>query len=169
MGGKETKKKNKHHGSGSVYRRKSDGRWVVKYKPHNALNPIIKTASTKKDAQAVLKELKRLEVLGIQTSNQTVAYLMETWLETFRRYSLKPGSYDGEESNYLCHIKPTIGDCQCHQITAAMLQRLINDKGRELGYTALSKVYGLLTRFFLYILDEKIIEKNPMATVVMPQ
>ena len=162
-------KKYNRYGEGSVYQRDSDGRWVTKYKPENSIKPIVRTSKTEKEAKEKLKELKRLEVLKIQTSNQTIENLMETWLETFRQPVLKPQTYDKEESVYLCHIKPTIGEYQCHHVNSMMLQNLVNDKSRQLGHKALSKVFGLLDKFFEYTLNEQMIEKNPMISVSMPK
>jgi len=119
--GTTTRKKKRPYDDGSVYQRSSDGRWVAKYKPEHEIKPIQRYAKTEKEAKQKLKELKRLEAKGIHTSNQKISDLMETWLETFRSVKLKPGSYDATESNYLCHIKPFLGDYQPHHITSMML------------------------------------------------
>jgi len=94
---------------------------------------------------------------------------MDTWFQTFRMPTLKPQSYDTDETAYLCHIKPIIGDYQAHHVTDIILQRLVNEKGKELSHKTLSRVFGILSNFFEHIFTKKIIEENPMATVVMPK
>lgn len=163
------KKKYNRYGDGSIYQRKSDGRWITKYRPKNTVKYITKSSKTEKEAKEKLKELKRLETLGIQLSQQHLSVLMDNWLETFRMPMLKRQAYDTEESSYLCHIKPYIGEYQPHQITSTMLQKLINSRAEKLGYNALSKVFRILKQFFNFLASEKIIDKNPMNVVSMPR
>jgi len=163
-----TKKNYNRYGDGSIYQRK-DGYFVAKYKPNNNAKPIIRYAKTEKGAKEKLKELKRLETLGVKNSNQKLDFLFMDWLVTFRKPALKPQSFDRVERMYLCHIQPSLGDYQIHQIDDTMLQRLIVQKGGELGHKTLSSLNGLLKSFFDYISRKKIIEDNPMLTVVMPK
>lgn len=162
------KPKTRSYAEGSVYQT-NDGRWVAKYKFKNDKNATRRYCKNESAAKKKLKELKALEAKGVKISNQKIEDLMEHWLVTFRSLKLKPASYDAVESNYLLHIKPFIGDYQPHHITSTMLQKLINERANKLGYTALSKVYSILNKFFTYIHEESIIEKNLMNSVEMPQ
>ena len=169
MATKKAKKKYNRYGEGSVYLRSSDGRWVTKYKAPGATKHTWCSSKTEKIANEKLKELKRLAALGVQASNQTIADLMQTWLETFKKSKLAPASYDTDETAYLCHIEPTLGDYQAQQVTDVILQQLINQKNEELAHKTLSRVYSLLKNFFKYLATKKIIEEDPMIIVGMPK
>lgn len=164
------KQQNKRrYSEGSVYQRQSDGRWVTKYKPHNAPKPIERTSKTEKEAKAKLKEIKKNEILNLKTWDQNLSVLMYDWLHEFRATDVKPQTFDKIESVLRLHIAPVVGDYKCHQVTSAMLQKLLNDKAKEMGHDALSKVNSFLNRFFLYAHNENSISKNPMINVNMPK
>src|SRR3954470_23610474 len=86
-------------GTGSVYRRKADGRWVaaVSTGPRGNRTTTVRYAprgdNTKRAANALLDELRRLVQPAISSGRMTTGQYLRSWLDTAGRRSLKASTW----------------------------------------------------------------------------
>jgi integrase len=102
-------------GSGSVYRRKSDGRWTAALStgPRGNRLTMVRYAprgdNTKRAAVALLDELRRLARPSMSSGRTTVGQYLRSWLDTAGRRSLKPSTWRTYDVALRLHIEPSIG------------------------------------------------------------
>jgi integrase len=118
-------------GGGSVYQRKSDGRWVgavmVGYLPNGKIDRRTVYAATEKDARKKLAEVVRNNDRGTlpakQTLKDTVGGYLETWLES-QRGSLKPNTYIRYCQLLRLHVVPEIGTVKLASLKPEDVQKM---------------------------------------------
>lgn len=131
----------KAHGY-SVYQRQSDGRWgwavTVGYLPNG--NPerrqgICKTQKAAKDKalEALAKHKTGAHVPAGR--DKTVGDFLEDWLELYIRPHREPKTVSYYEGNIKNHIIPALGRTGLRKLTAAQVQKLINDKAKPFQVT----------------------------------
>ena len=93
---------------------------------------------------------------------------MQKWLELFKFPSVERTTYDRCECTAQSLIYPWLGRKMVVNITAADITRLLNQRMNEgYAYTTVKKIYHVLGEYFRYLVEQGVIEKNPMASVPM--
>lgn len=166
---KETTKKRRKKGAGSIMR-KANGTYlgritILGYEPFSC------TGATKKEVERKLEEFKiRTLKKEIIPQRIFVSSYIESWLENVKKPSLKASSFDRLERTYLTQIKDSrVGRCQLGNITSMDVQGLINEKSRTLSYSSLKKIYELLNGCFEYAVICREMDFNPVRAVQMPK
>ncbi|HEX2988969.1 MAG TPA: site-specific integrase [Chloroflexota bacterium] len=110
------------YGVGSVYQRKSDGRWVAKL--GNDGKPITRYAATEKEAKTILVALQRecgqngtLATPG----NRTVNDLLDLWLQTAQP-NLKPRTFHDYQARCKRHLRPVLGHVKLSKLSPERVQ-----------------------------------------------
>jgi integrase len=135
-----SKSQRRDHGSGSIYQRSSDGRWIGTFESgwtsKGTRRRITVSAKTQAECKRRLRD-KRLAVdrgeLG--TSERTT---VKAWAETYlemRRRDLSPKGYNAAASPIRKWIVPTIGHRRLAQLTPADV-RAVADAQRAAGRQA---------------------------------
>src|SRR6266576_1391802 len=98
-------------GTGSRYRRKSDGRWVaaISSGPRGNRTTMVRYARSRREADAALDELRRLVRPTPGSGRTTVGVFLESWMETAGRRSLKPSTWRTYDVALRLHVAPAIG------------------------------------------------------------
>jgi len=125
---------------GSIYRRKSDGRWcatvLVGY--NSAGRPIRKTltAKTRQEAAQRLRSMQRIQEDGspIPDATMTVAGLIERWSTDILPNQLARRGADNYRSVARNHILPTLGRLKLQSLSVADVDRLLAQKVAD-GYS----------------------------------
>lgn len=129
-------------GSGSVYRRKSDGRWAgtieAGWTARGTRRRIVVTAKTKRDALVKLQAKRReLAAHGLPEENVrtalTVKAYAEEWLNVIE-HEVSPASFANARSSIHKWVIPTIGHRRLSQLGARDIRavsRAILDAGRK--------------------------------------
>ena len=89
-----------------------------------------KTFKTKKEAQAYLVAW-RVEIdrgVAVDRSQQTVAQMMEYWLQTHVRPRLRPKTVYDYEQTITKHILPALGPIPVQKLGPDVLQQFYSDK-----------------------------------------
>lgn len=166
---KETTKKRRKKGAGSIMR-KANGTYlgritILGYEPFSC------TGATKKEVERKLEEFKiRTLKKEIIPQRIFVSSYIESWLENVKKPSLKASSFDRLERTYLTQIKDSrVGRCQLGNLTSMDVQGLINEKSRTLSYSSLKKIYELLNGCFEYAVICREMDFNPVRAVQMPK
>ena len=166
---KETTKKRRKKGAGSIMR-KANGTYLGRI-AISGYEPFSCTGATKKEVERKLEEFK-IRTLKKEVIPQKIFVntYIEKWMETVKRPSLKAASYDRLERTYLTQIKDSrVGRCQLGNITSMDVQGLINEKSRTLSYSSLKKIYELLNGCFEYAVICREMDFNPVRAVQMPK
>ena len=166
---KETTKKRRKKGAGSIMR-KANGTYLGRI-AISGYEPFSCTGATKKEVERKLEEFK-IRTLKKEVIPQKIFVntYIEKWMETVKRPSLKAASFDRLERTYLTQIKDSrVGRCQLGNITTMDVQGLINEKSRTLSYSSLKKIYELLNGCFEYAVICREMDFNPVRAVQMPK
>ena len=93
---------------------------------------------------------------------------MQKWLEIFKFPSIERTTYDRYECTAKNQIYSLLGDKIVENITAADIKQLLNHwMQKGLAWTTVKKVYIILGEYFKYLLQQEIIQKNPMNSAPM--
>lgn len=111
---------------GSVYRRKSDGRWVatISVGPRGKQQRLIRYGPTKKAAEAELDELRKL-VPAPGGPKTTVGAYLRSWLDVAGRRSLKDSTWRTYDAALRLHIDPAIGHLSLARLTAEHVDMML--------------------------------------------
>ena len=138
---------------GSRYRRKSDGRWVaaISTGPRGNRTTLVRYGKTRKEADELLDELRRLARPATGSGRTTVGQYLRSWLESAGRRSLKASTWRTYELALRLHIDPAIGHVTLARLTAehvdTMLAGLTHSRtGEPLDAKGQRNVLGFLGR-----------------------
>lgn len=129
-------------GEGSVYRRKSDGRWVAALSvgPRDDRVIVRRYARTKAGARELLREL-------IDRPSPTMtpvgAYLAE-WVRDAR--NIRPTTRRGYQAVVTYHLTPTIGHIPLAELTPAHVEAMLADLDGTMSPKSLRNVHVVLRR-----------------------
>lgn len=165
---KNINKPRREKGAGSITLRK-DGTYMGRI----TLSGIVKTVYGKSEAEVKRKltECRNGMIRGENIIKKIkVSDYIEQWMETYKKPSLKPSSYDRLERTYIHHVKnTTVGKSQMGNISTKDLQTLINTKSMVLSFSSLKKVYELLNSCLRSAKIAKDLNFNPMDGVILPK
>lgn len=140
-----SKENPRDYGSGSVYPRKSDGRWVgtieAGYTESGARRRVVVTAKTEIGAKRKLREKrKKIEKDGVPSApgRTTVKTWAAKWLD-IKRATLRPKAYNAAASAVNKWIIPTIGHIRLEALTPSHIRAVAKaqrDAGRSAGTAA---------------------------------
>ena len=102
-------KKKLYHGEGSIYQR-ADGMWVAKYRINTDSKPKYLYSTTEKGARQKLRDLKNTPEVVTVTSPQkaTLADYVSHWLQTYKKPTIKPQTYDRLDSAARNQLYPNV-------------------------------------------------------------
>ena len=127
--GKQPRRKKSTYGGGSVYQRKSDGRYVAKYMHPDTGKPIMRYADTEREAQKELENMKFEIRQGtlLTGPDQKLKDYMERWLEDVHKPNINLNTYSKHRSLIYRHIIPTLGHIELRKLTPQHVQKLYTD------------------------------------------
>lgn len=132
-------RKRRQYGTGSVYQRKSDGRWLgaiqAGWKPNGARRTITVSAKTEAECKRRLERKKReIEAQGLPETHAdraTVKAWSEVWL-TRVEHQLRPRAFSSSRSAVKTWIVPTIGAKRLQRLTPGDV-RAVTQAMRDAG------------------------------------
>src|SRR5699024_8412467 len=141
-------------GSGSLYQRKVDGRWMGYVTLPD--DPVtgkrrrkVVSAKTQAAAAQKLRQLrKELDRAGdLPTSSPTVAQWMERWLRDIAPARLKPRTLETYEGYVRRYIVPALGKRRLEHLTPAHVQQMhASIVGRGLSSTTALQAHRILAK-----------------------
>ncbi len=132
---KKSKKPRREYGSGSVYQRTSDNRWVASVRLPNGQR-LSRYGDTEQEAKRNLKEAQKELERGrlVTAKDQTVEAFLNYWLE-IRSPTLRRSTIVNYRTKIRKHVLPYIGRTKLQKLTGDMLQslysKLLNKKLRR--------------------------------------
>ncbi len=163
-------------GEGSLYQRKSDGRWVgaVVYGHDTKGRQLRKTVSAKKRSDAI-KSLRKLQEsldkgLPPPDDRLTVTGLFEGWLEQVLPLRVQPSTAASYSSLFKTHIKPGLGRKRLANLKPDDVQQFVNQKLDEgLSARTVRHLRGLLVQVLDYAVRQGKAVRNVAAMTDGPR
>jgi integrase len=155
-------------GTGTVYRRKSDGRWVAAIRLNG--KRIVRYADTEREAKKRLRELIGREERGTLTppTNLTVEAWASRWLTM-----IEPDRRPATIATYQFSLRPVIeriGTYRLDRLTPELLGRMITFLRQDgLGNRRISQSYRVLHTCLNQAVRLDIIGVNPLEKVSRPR
>ncbi len=156
-------------GSGSLYRRKSDGRWVGSVELQDdsgARHRRYVTGTTKSAVRKRLRALAASSASRRQTS-ETVGEFMTRWLDDVAAKRLRPRTMDGYRSIAVDWIIPAIGDIPLGSLGPDDVQRLLGSVPRSAQ--TVGHVRKVLSAALQQALRWELVDRNVARLVPAPR
>ena len=169
------------NGEGTIYQR-PNGLWVCEVTLGYDKNKkrIKKTVSSmdKDKLQKKINELKYKSDRHLLTnpSEYTVDEWVLFWLDTYKKPSIKPTTYDMYKGSLKRYIKPKIGHYKLDKLSSIIVQQFINDisaqglnKKDGLSQSSIKKVFITLSQACKQAVSANILYQNPCDSVQLPK
>lgn len=159
------------NGEGSIYQRKSDGKWVGSITLDNGKRKVVygkKRAEVAEKLKQLLHEQQQ-GTLPDSTSKQTVEQFLNHWLESTQEQSVKPRTYERYEEIVRIHLVPIIGRHQVQKLTAQDVQSLYVKKQKEgLSPTTINTIHNVLHKALEMARKWGLVSRNVCELVTPP-
>ena len=158
------------------YKRK-DGRWCAKYdKGIDGATGKRKYGyiygSTAAEVKQKLVEIESNLQKGtfIDRSSLTVANWLTSWLEDYKKQSIKPSTYKRYDTMIHNYMIPSLGGIKLQQIKPEHIQKMINSLGEQgLSPRTIQYVHRVLSMALSQAVENEILLKNPAKPTNLPK
>lgn len=160
------------NGQGSIFQRKSDGRWcgsiTLGYDKFGKQKRKCVYGHSKLEVTNKLVRLigmvKNCDYLAIE--NNTFGELMFEWLMVFKKNTITSRSFAGNIGTFRNHIETYLGKMKLYDVNIFVLQQFFNNMF-ESGYAVetIKKSKHLLNQFFEYAMDNAWVQNNPILRI----
>lgn len=175
--------KKRAHGEGSIYQRK-DKTWagVTRYEDPETGERKRHFVYGKTRPEVVSKKKNFEDELskGIlpKAGKITVSQWLDTWLETYKKNSVKQNTYEGYKQIVNAHIKPKLGSNTLKGLRPDQVQKMLNDKlasgnlkqkGEPLSPRQVEFIYSVLHSALERALKDGLVARNVCDAVEKPK
>lgn len=131
-------------GEGSIYRRKSDGRWVatISRGPRGARQTVTVYRHSRAEAQLALSELRAS--LGPLDARTTVGAFLERWVRDAR--DIRPTTRHGYEAVVRTHLIPRLGLIRLSELSPLHVEALLSDLSGQSSPKTVRNIHVVLRR-----------------------
>ena len=164
-------------GAGTI-RKRADGRWearfTVGFDPGSG-KQVQKSiyGKTQKEVREKLAQVTTEldEGTYMEPAKDTVEEWLDTWMETYVRYSVKPYTVDAYKRNCDNYIKPALGKVRLSALTAPQIQRLYNSllTEKRLSPKTVKNIHGTFHRALGQAMKLGMIRSNPTDLCDLPK
>jgi integrase len=160
-------------GEGTIYRRKSDSRWVGMYTV-NTLDGVKRRAvygKSKKEVRIKLVEAiaDRDKGLVFDAGNLSVGEYLDRWLEAIQS-SIGEQTWKRHESIVRLHIKPAIGKTRLAALNPLQVQSLYRAKSKShLAPGSVKRIHTTLHKALRQAVRWQMVPRNPCDAVDSPK
>lgn len=170
------KRRRSIRGSGSVYQRKSDGRWVASFLVEETGKRKYLYAdiddNTEQNAYKKLQEALFQQKQGKLATGprQTVKQFLERWFEDVHKFEVRETTYPSHVSILNIRILPTIGHIQLQKLTAQQVQNLYADLAKQgLKPGSIHNTHVILHKALEQAVRWNLISRNVCDAVTLPK
>lgn len=148
------------NGSGSVFRRKSDGLWIAQVSsgPRGQRRYIIRSGRTKAAALEALAEVRGALSMGITPSRETTGAYLERWVSDVR--DIRPTTRAGYRAVVAYHLQPTVGSIPLSDLSAIHVERMLATLTPTMSRKSLRNVHAVLRRALGMALRAGLVSRN---------
>lgn len=159
------------NGEGSIYQRKSDGRWVGSITLPDGTRRAFygkKRAEVAEKINIALNDLRR-GMLPMNV-NTTVQEYIEQWLEDIHKPTVKLSTYNHYKILLRLYIVPGLGYIKLQSLTPQQVQTFYSKKLNEgLSPKSINNIHGLLHRALSNAVKWNIVPRNVCDAVTPPR
>lgn len=158
-------------GTGSVYQRKSDGRWAGEFDDSEGNRHIIYADSYEEADRLILAEIEKVKAgTFVAPDRITVGEWLLEWFNNTKSPAYRPNSRYRYGVTLKSRLIAAIGDIQLQKLTSRELQALTAKwANEELKASTIHKYFGLLSFALDGAVDHRIISENPCKRVKLPK
>lgn len=169
------------NGEGTIYQR-PNGLWVCEITlGYDENKKRIKKTVSSMDKDKLQKKINDLKYkndrhLLTNPSDYTVGEWVSFWLETYKKQSIKPTTYDMYKGSLERYIKPKIGHYKLGKLNSIIVQKFINDISEQglskkdgLSQSSVKKVFITLSQACKQAVSANILYQNPCDSVQLPK
>ena len=171
---KVVNKTKRTNGEGSIFQRKSDGKWVgsitIGYDEKGRQKKKIIYGKNQTDVAKKLSEISgRIKNNSYEIiEHKTFGELMSEWLLVFKKSAVTPRTFEGIIRNFRLHIEPIIGNMKIYEIDTYVVQKVINKLiDEDYSLNVIKKNKHLIAQFFDYAIDNKWVTENPTRKILI--
>ena len=171
---KVVNKTKRTNGEGSIFQRKSDGKWVgsitIGYDEKGRQKKKIIYGKNQTDVAKKLSEISgRIKNNSYEIiEHKTFGELMSEWLLVFKKSAVTPRTFEGIIRNFRLHIEPIIGNMKIYEIDTYVVQKVINKLiDGDYSLNVIKKNKHLIAQFFDYAIDNKWVTENPTRKILI--
>jgi integrase len=157
------------NGEGSIYQRKSDGRWAGSISLGRTRRKHF-LGKTRGEVAAKLAEALTDQHKGIPivTSNQSVSQYLDGWLKSVKS-SVRPRTYESYDLN-VRRLTPLIGKRRLNQLSPAIVERVYSDLAEAgLSNRSIVQAHTVLHNALKKALQWGLIGRNPTEAADVPR
>lgn len=161
----------RENGTGSIYLQKN-GQWTGKIwltdpKTHERTRKSVYGHSENEVKDKIIKLTGSMSVLNSnKLTHKTFGDLFEEWLLIFKKSTVSPRTFEGNMRNFKLHIRPYVDNMDISEVTAPVIQQVINEMlMKENSVNLARKAKFLFNQFFEYAVDCGYVEYNPVNRV----
>jgi len=158
------------NGEGSVYQRKSDGKWVTSITLDNGRRKVL-YSNTQQEAIKKLKKASQQQEQGTLTvgPQHTVAQYLDYWLSVYKQ-KIRPRSYERYEQIIRLHLVPTLGKLKLDKLSPQHVQLLYTKKLEEgLSTNTVLVIHGMLHKALKSAMRWGLLAQNVCDRVDIPR
>ena len=158
------------NGEGSVYQRKSDGKWVTSLTLDDGRRKVL-YSNTQQEAIKKLKKASQQQEQGTLTigPQHTVAQYLDYWLSVYRQ-KIRPRSHERYEQIIRLHLAPTLGKIKLDKLSPQHVQQLYTKKLEEgLSSNTVLVIHGMLHKALKSAMRWGILAQNVCDRVDVPR
>ena len=171
------KPKKNAQGAGTI-RKRADGRWEARFTTgcDPASGKQIQKSVYGRTQKEVREKLAQITVelddgTYMEPAKETVAEWMDTWLETYVKYSVKPYTLDAYQRDCSNYIKPALGNVRLSALAAPQIQRFYNSllTEKNLSPKSVKNIHGVLHRALRQAMKLGMLRSNPTDLCDLPK
>jgi integrase len=155
---------------GSVYQRKSDGKWVTSITLDDGRRKVL-YSGTQQVAIKKLKKASQQQEQGTLTvgPQHTVAQYLDYWLNAYKQ-KIRPRSYERYEQIIRLHLVPILGKLKLDKLSPQHVQTLYTKKLEEgLSANTVLVIHGMLHKALKSAMRWGILAQNVCDRVDVPR
>jgi len=162
-------------GEGTISKRPDGlycGRITVGYDDNGKQKRKAFYGKTKREVQEKMNAAKAEQDKGLylEPTRITVAAWLDTWLEEYKKRSVRTNTYMGLCYYINYHIKPVLGRVKLKDLRPEMIQKLINSlTDKNLAVSTVGSIYDTLASALDQAIENELIIKNVTKTVILPK
>ncbi|MGF7145353.1 integrase [Anaerotaenia torta] len=151
-------------------RQKVDGRYEGRFRYAGQDYYVVGKSSS--ECKKMLNDLRYEVEHGIYAKQQniTVNDWFQTWLDQYKRPSVKKGTITVYQEHFNCYIKNEFGKRKLKDIRPEHIQKLYNDMQRK-GYSnnTIELTSVVLSGMYKQAIKNKVIKENPVPLTTLPR
>lgn len=159
------------NGEGSVYKRKTDGKWVASLTLEKGKRKVF-YGKTKKEVTEKLVKARSDQQRGmlVASKDQTLKEYLENWLEHVHRPTLRISSYVKYRKVMDSYIIPALGKISLQKLTPQQVQALYAQKLKDgLKPRTVKSIHGLLHKALDDAVKWNLVSRNVCDIVSQPR